>query len=45
MSILKGFIKAGIVTKVIQIAKREMGKPENQRKAKEALKKFQQRSR
>lgn len=45
MSILKGVIKAGVAAKVIQIAKRELSKPENQRKAKEALRKFQQRTR
>lgn len=41
MSILKSAIKAGIAVKVIQIAQRELSRPENQRKIKEALRKLQ----
>ena len=41
MSIIKGAIKAGIAIKVIQIAKRELSKPENQRKISDAVRKVQ----
>ncbi|MET1005291.1 MAG: hypothetical protein ABWX96_07065 [Propionibacteriaceae bacterium] len=41
MSIIKGAIKAGIAIKVAQIAKRELSKPENQRKISDALRKVQ----
>jgi hypothetical protein len=41
MSFIKGAIKAGIAVKVAQIAKRELSKPENQRKIKDALRKVQ----
>ena len=41
MSIIRGAIKAGIAMKVIQIAKRELSKPENQRKISEAVRKLQ----
>lgn len=42
MGIIKGAMKAGVVMKAVQVAKREMSKPENQAKAKEAFAKFQQ---
>jgi hypothetical protein len=41
MSIFKSAIRAGIAVKVAQIAKRELSKPENQRKIKEAVRKVQ----
>jgi hypothetical protein len=41
MSILKSAIRAGIALKVAQIAKRELSKPENQRKISEAVRKLQ----
>ena len=41
MSILKSTVKAAVVIKVAQIAKRELSKPENQRKISEAVRKFQ----
>ncbi len=41
MSIIKGAIKAGIAIKVFQIAKRELSKPENQRKINDAVRKVQ----
>jgi hypothetical protein len=37
MGLLRGAIKAAVVAKVIDIARREMSKPENQRKAKELV--------
>lgn len=45
MGFIKGVIKAGIIAKLMQIAQRELSKPENQRKAKEMLHKVQQRRR
>ena len=41
MSILKSALKAGVAIKVAQIAKRELSKPENQRKISEAVRKLQ----
>lgn len=37
MSLIRGIVKTAIVGKVIQIAGRELQKPENQRKIKDAL--------
>ena len=37
MGLLKGALKTGIAMKAIEIARREVSKPENQRKAKELL--------
>lgn len=39
MSFLNKAMKSGLALKAAQIAKREMAKPENQRKAKELLSK------
>lgn len=33
--LISGFLKSALAAKALQIAKREMAKPENQRKAKE----------
>jgi hypothetical protein len=41
MSILRSAIRAGIAIKVAQVAKRELSKPENQRKISEAVRKLQ----
>jgi len=41
MSIFRSAIRAGIAIKVAQIAKRELSKPENQRKISEAVRKLQ----
>lgn len=41
MSMFRNAIKAGIVMKVAQVAKRELSKPENQRKISEAVRKLQ----
>ena len=43
MSMFKGAIRAGVILKVAQLAKRELSKPENQRKIKEAVNKLQSR--
>ena len=39
MNLVKGLIKGAIVAKVIQVAQRELSKPENQRKIKDGLRK------
>ncbi|HZO64816.1 MAG: hypothetical protein ACRDP9_08485 [Kribbellaceae bacterium] len=44
MGIVKGVLKTAVIAKALQIAQREMSKPENQRKAKEMLHKVQQRA-
>lgn len=38
--LLKGAVKTAIVGKVIQVAQRELRKPENQRKLKDAARKL-----
>jgi hypothetical protein len=44
MGLLKGAIKTAVVAKIFDIARREMSKPENQRKAKEMLGKLADRA-
>ncbi len=39
MSLLKGLVKGAVVAKVVQVAQRELSKPENQRKIREGLRK------
>jgi len=45
MKMLKGMLRTAVVAKVIQVAQRELSKPENQRKIREGLQKAQQRLR
>jgi hypothetical protein len=45
MGFVKGVIKTAVIAKLLQIAQREMSKPENQQKAKEMVNKVQQRRR
>jgi hypothetical protein len=45
MGFLRKAIKTGIAVKVIEVAKRELAKPENQRKLKEGLAKVQKAAR
>jgi hypothetical protein len=40
MSLVKGLIKGAVIAKVVQVATRELSKPENQRRIKEALSKL-----
>ncbi len=40
MGVLSGILKAGVVTKAVQVARREASKPENQAKAKELFTKI-----
>lgn len=42
MGMIRGAIKTGLAMKLVQVAKREMSKPENQAKARDAFAKFQQ---
>jgi len=43
MGFVKSLAKGALVAKLLQIAQRELSKPENQRKAKEMFNKVQQR--
>jgi hypothetical protein len=45
MNLVKGLIKGAVIAKVIQVAQRELSKPENQRKVKDALRKVSQAAR
>lgn len=45
MSYLRGLLKSAVVVKVVQMAQREISKPENQRKIKEGLRKVQEKTR
>lgn len=42
MSLIKGLVKGAVVAKVVQVAQRELSKPENQQKIREGLRKLQQ---
>ena len=44
MSRIRGLLKTALVMKGIQVAQRELSKPENQRKIKEGFKKVQERA-
>jgi hypothetical protein len=43
MGFVKSLVKGAVVAKLLQVAQRELSKPENQRKAKEMFNKVQQR--
>jgi hypothetical protein len=43
MGFVKTLVKGAVVAKLLQVAQRELSKPENQRKAKEMFQKVQQR--
>jgi hypothetical protein len=45
MNLIKGLLKTAIAAKLIQVAQRELSKPENQQKIKEGLRKVQQATR
>jgi hypothetical protein len=42
VSLIKGLVKGAVVAKVVQVAQRELSKPENQQKIREGLRKLQQ---
>ena len=41
MNFVKGILKAAVVAKLLQIAQRELSKPENQQKIKDGIRKLQ----
>ena len=43
MGFVKTLVKGAVVAKLVQVAQRELSKPENQRKPKEMFQKVQQR--
>jgi hypothetical protein len=45
MSLIKGLIKTAIAAKLIQVAQRELSKPENQQKIRDGLRKVQEATR
>ncbi len=45
MRFLRGLVASAVVTKVIQVAQRELRKPENQRRIREGVTKVQHRLR
>jgi hypothetical protein len=45
MGLAKGFLKGAVAMKIVEIARREAAKPENQRKAKELFAKVANRKR
>jgi hypothetical protein len=45
MSLIKGLIKTAIAAKLIQVAQRELSKPENQQKIRDGLRKVQEAAR
>ena len=44
MSRIRGMLKTALVMKALQVAQRELSKPENQRKIKEGFQKLQERA-
>jgi hypothetical protein len=45
MSLIKGLLKTAVAAKLIQVAQRELSKPENQQKVKDGLRKLQEAAR
>ena len=45
MNLIKGLLKTAIAAKLIQVAQRELSKPENQQKIKDSLRKLQESAR
>ena len=41
MNFVKGILKAAVVAKLLQVAQRELSKPENHQKIKDGLRKLQ----
>jgi hypothetical protein len=42
MNFVKGILKAAVVAKLLQVAQRELSKPENQQKIKDGFRKLQE---
>jgi hypothetical protein len=45
MNLIKGLVKTAVAAKLIQVAQRELSKPENQQKIKDGLRRFQEATR
>ncbi|HET9304061.1 MAG TPA: hypothetical protein VFO20_14905 [Propionibacteriaceae bacterium] len=45
MNFIKGILKTAVAAKLIQVAQRELSKPENQQKIKDNLRKLQEAAR
>ena len=45
MNLIKGLLKTAIAAKLIQVAQRELSKPENQQKIKDSFRKVQEATR
>jgi hypothetical protein len=45
MSLIKGLLKTAVAAKLIQVAQRELSKPENQKKIKDGLRRLQETAR
>ena len=45
MSLIKGLLKTAVAAKLIQVAQRELSKPENQQKIKDGLRRLQETAR
>jgi len=45
MNLIKGLLKTAVAAKLIQVAQRELSKPENQQKLKDVLRKLQEAAR
>jgi len=42
MNLVRGLLKAAVVAKLLQVAQRELTKPENQQKIKDGIRKLQE---
>jgi hypothetical protein len=45
MNFIKGILKTAVAAKLVQVAQRELSKPENQQKIKDSLRKLQETAR
>ena len=45
MNLIKGILKTAVAAKLIQVAQRELSRPENQQKIKDGLRKLQEATR
>jgi hypothetical protein len=45
MSLIKGLVKTAVLVKLVEVAQRELSKPENQQKIKDGVRKLQETAR
>jgi hypothetical protein len=45
MSLIKGLVKTAVLVKLVEVAQRELSKPENQQKIKDGIRKLQETAR